>query len=202
MGKCTVLNNSCGARDSQLVSKIFAEGSGAQVPTMEEPEVKVGQSDVTQMFQFALEAKDMELNSLRHKIDGMENQLTMLAAKEEQLKALLDKCTEDLQEEREESKGTVFLYANLLKAAEAATAQAKAEAQEMAQVVAALPLTPARPSLAEGKKAEPCFLAFCISKCHLYGFSPLSFGLQKVQHFFLVILCREERRGRRKRRCR
>jgi hypothetical protein len=48
---------------------------------MEEPEVKVGQSDVTQTFQFALEAKDMELNSLRHKIDGMENQLTMLAAK-------------------------------------------------------------------------------------------------------------------------
>jgi hypothetical protein len=129
---------------------------------MEEPEVKVGQSDVTQMFQFALEAKDMELNSLQHKIDGMENQLTMLAAKEEQLKALLDKCTEDLQEEREESKGTVFLYANLLKAAEAATAQAKAEAQEMAQVVAALPLTPARPSSAEGNKAEPCFLAFCI----------------------------------------
>ncbi len=81
MGKCTVLNNRCGARDSQLVSKIFAEGSGAQVPTMEEPEVKVGQSDVTQTFQFALEAKDMELNSLRHKIDGMENQLTMLAAK-------------------------------------------------------------------------------------------------------------------------
>jgi hypothetical protein len=155
MRKATeVLNNRCGARDSQLVSEIFAEGSGAQVPTMEEPEVKVGQSDVTQMFQSALEAKDMELNSLWHKIDGMENQLTMLAAKEEQLKALLDKCTEDLQEEREESKGTVFLYANLLKAAEAATAQAKAEAQEMAQVVAALPLTPARPSSAEGKRGE------------------------------------------------
>jgi hypothetical protein len=128
VGKCIVLNNRCGARHSQLVSKIFAEGSGAQAPTMEEPEVKVGQSDVTQTFQFALEAKDMELNSLRHKIDGMENQLTMLAAKEEQLKALLDKCTEDLQEEREESEGTVFLYANLLKAAEVATAQAKAEA--------------------------------------------------------------------------
>jgi hypothetical protein len=107
-----------------------------------------------------------------------------------------------LQEGREESKGTVFLYANLLKAAEVATAQAKAEAQEMAQVVVALPLTPARPSSAEGNKTEPCFLAFCISKSHLYGFSHLSFGLQKVQHFFLVILCREERRERRKRRCR